>query len=539
MFTQNQSVFFVLLLTLLAWAACNTDSNNNSQNAEAANKLRPAEGGAYYGNIFRMNETEYFQSLYPLHVGEVVGHRITNQIYEGLVTLNQEDLTLKPCLATRWAVNDAATVYTFTLRQGVVFHDDPCFANGKGRELTIQDVKYCMDRLCTHDANNKGFEFVTGRIVGADAYNQATKNGTVPPEGVEGIKVLNDTTLQITLLQPFSSFLYILAMPFGFIYPKEAYDKYGADMRQHAVGTGPFYIKTLRDNETVLLLRHPNYWGKDAAGNQLPYLDGIRFMFIKDEMTYLREFRDGKFDLKYRLPLEVADEVVDNEGKLKPAYAKYVYQTKPTLATQFYGFLNTGKIFNNKKLRQAFCYAIDRQKLVDYTLKGAAVPGFYGIVPPAFANYEASQLKGYNFDPQKARQLLADAGYPDGKGLPEITLQLNSGGKRNEQVAEVIQKMLTENLNVKVKIAQMPWPQHLETVESAKVDFWRFGWVADYPDPENFLALLGSRTLPANDAEKTYLNTTRYRNQRFDQFMEEALKTTNEVQRNRLYLQSV
>jgi len=528
----------LLPLLFTAFLAALFTACGGGQSNSATGNLKEAPGNVYYGGVFKVNETEYFQTLYPLNIGEVVGHRIANQIYEGLVRLNQADLSIEPALATRWTIDPSATVYTFNIRKGVKFQDNACFANDKGREMTIQDVKYCLDRLCAHDVNNKGYDFVRGRIAGADAYYENSRKGSLPQGGVQGIQVLNDSTLQITLEKPFSSFLYVLAMQFGYIYPKEAVEKYGTEMRQNAVGTGPFYLKTLRENETVVLLRNPNYWGKDKNGNQLPYLDGVKVMFIKDEMTWLREFRDGKFDLKYRLPLEVADEVVDAAGNLKGEYAKFTYQTTPSLTIQYYGFLNTGKIFGNKKLRQAFCYAIDRQKLVDYTLKGAAVPAFYGIVPPAFTKYNSKELRGYDFNPEKAHQLLAEAGYPNGKGLPEVTLQINSGGKRNEQVAEVLQKMLQENLNVPVKIVQMPWPQHLETVESGKVDFWRFAWIADYPDPENFLALLSSRTLPNDPTEKTYLNTTRYRNPEFDRLFEEGLRTTDETKRNELYLKA-
>ncbi|OWY20640.1 ABC transporter substrate-binding protein [Sphingobacteriales bacterium UPWRP_1] len=528
---------FLLLFTAFV-AVLLTACGNGNQNTSTSGNFKEAPGNVYYGGTFKVNETEYFQTLYPLNIGEVVGHRIANQIYEGLVRLNQADLSVEPSLATRWTIDPSATVYTFNIRKGVKFHDNACFAEGKGRELTVQDVKYCLDRLCAHDVNNKGYDFVRGRIAGADAYYESSRKGSLPEGGVQGIQVLNDTTLQITLQKPFSSFLYVLAMQFGYIYPKEAVEKYGTEMRQNTVGTGPFYLKTLRENETVVLLRNPNYWGKDKNGNQLPYLDGVKVMFIKDEMTWLREFKDGKFDLKYRLPLEVADEVADASGNLKGEYAKFIYQTTPSLTIQYYGFLNSGKIFNNKKLRQAFCYAIDRQKLVDYTIKGAAVPAFYGIVPPAFTKYNSKALRGYDFNPEKARQLLAEAGYPNAKELPPITLQINSGGKRNEQVAEVLQKMLQENLNVQVKIVQMPWPQHLETVESAKVDFWRFAWIADYPDPENFLSLLSSRTLPENPNEKTYLNTTRYKNPEFDRLFEEGLRTTDETKRNELYLKA-
>ncbi|MEZ4887893.1 MAG: ABC transporter substrate-binding protein [Chitinophagales bacterium] len=537
---QLSKLLFPLLIVFILLSACGSDNNSGNNTGEKANaKLTAATGGVYYGGIFRMNEDEYLRSLYPLNIGEVVGHRIANQIYEGLVMLNQETLTIEPAIAESWTVNEDATQYTFTIRKGVKFHNDECFEGGKGREVTARDVKYCLDRLCSYATDNKGYDFVKDRIIGAEKQHEATEKGQQPEGGVEGVKVIDDYTIQISLQKPFSSFLHILAMPFGYVFPQEAVEKYGLDMRSKTVGTGPFYLKRLSEDEAVILLKNPNYWGMDENGNQLPYLDGIRFSFIKDQMAGMLEFKNGNIDMVYRLPLQLSDEIVDRNGKLTAEYSQFQFQEKAAMSVEYYGFLNTGEMFKNKLARQAFCYAIDRQKIVDFTLKGAGVPGNYGIVPPSFANYDATKVKGYEYNPDKARRLLGEAGFPNGKGFPKATLQINSGGTRNEQVAEAIQKMISETLNIDIDIIKMPFAQHLENTEAGKFNLWRAGWIADYPDPENFLNLLWGAHLPEDPSEGTeYLNTFRYRSETFDKLFEEALRTVDDAKRMELYQQA-
>lgn len=519
-------IAYCLLLT----AACGSGGESNKTELRKAPK-----GDAYYGGVFNFNEEEYFRSLFPHNIGEVGGHRIANLIYEGLVRLDQADLSLQPCVAERWEVNDNATQYTFYLRKGVLFHDDPCFEQGKGREVTAHDVKYCFDLLCSASSTNIGWGYVGGRIQGSEAHYAATQKGTRPEGGVSGIKVLDDYTLQIDLEQPFSSFLYVLAMPIGYIFPREAYEKYGIDMRIKTVGTGPFTLKALRENETVILRRNEHYWDKDENGNPLPYLDGARFSFINDKMAELLRFKQGKLDMVFKLPYEILDQIVDRQGNLQGEYQQFVHQDLVSMSTQYYGFLTDGKQFSDPRIRQAFAYAVDRQKIANFTLKGGAVPGIYGFVPPAFAQYPHESVKGYIYSPAKAKELMAAAGYPNGKGFPDVTLQINSGGKRNEQVAEAVQKMLQDVLNVRVKITKVPFSQHLEMQETRKVDFWRAGWIADYPDPENFLTFLWSKHLPKDPNERTYQNTFRYRNAEYDKIFVEALQTADETQRNLLY----
>jgi peptide/nickel transport system substrate-binding protein len=229
------------------------------------------------------------------------------------------------------------------------------------------------------------------------------------------------------------------------------------------------------------------------------------------------------------------DEIIDPDLNPRPEYQKYQVQHMATMSLQYYGFQHQGIIFHDKRVRQAFCYAIDREKFCKFTLKNTGLPATYGMVPPGTGIYDHTVIKGYSFQPAKARELLAQAGYPQGKGFPKVTLQLNSGGARNSQVAEAIKKMLEETLNIQVDLLIVPWAQHSEAVEAAKTDFYRLGWIADYPDPENFLNLFHSKYVPASLSEKTYINTFRYKNKTYDTYFDQALATVDEKQRNLLY----
>lgn len=531
-----KSLYFISILSCFIIAISYSSCSYNER-YESPTKHLQAKGDVHYGGVFKMNEDEYLRSLYPLNITEVSGHRIANQVYEGLVRFDQEDLSIMPNLAESWTIDSSGTIYTFKLRKGVVFHDDPCFenTNGKGRAVKASDYKYCFDRLCASDVNNKGYEFIKDRIAGAKVYHELTANNQYPPEGCSGIKVIDDYTIQIILAKPYGGFINILSLPFAYLYAPEAVDYYDDDMRIKTVGTGPFILYKIRENDVAILRRNPHYWDQDSLGNQLPYLDGIRWSFIADQKSALLAFKKGDIDLLFRPPLELVDEIVDREGNLLGEYKSFQFQEEPSMTIQFYGFKNQGTLFNNKKLRQAFSYAVDRKKIVDFTLKGAGFPGIYGVVPPAFPSYDATQIKGYNFDPQKARKLLAEAGYPGGKNFPNLELQINSGGGRNEQVAEAVQKMLNENLNINISIVKMPFAQHLEAIETSRTEFYRFGWIGDYPDPDNFLMLYFSEFIPPTMEERSYLNNTRYKNTKYDEYFRAAQAEVDEKKRNQWY----
>lgn len=530
-FMRYQPLITILLITI-SLASCNNSSNKSVAKREA-------KGGVKYGGVFRYNEVEYLKSLYPQGVTEVTGHRVTTQIYEGLVRFNQKDLTIEPCLAKNWDVDATATVYTFHLNTGVVFHDDACFTDGKGRVMTAKDFAYCFNLLCTPDAKNQGFTFYKDIIKGANELYTARekKQHDADEFGSLGVKALDDSTFQITLTKPYADFLNRLALPFASVFPHEAIEKYKGDILYHTVGTGPFVLKALKSDEAVVMARNEKYWGKDEFGNQLPYLDGIKISFIKEDKTEMLELVKGNLEMKYRLPFSMVDQILDEQKNLKAEYKKFQLQIVPEFSTQYYGFLIPDKIFQNKNVRLAFNYALDRAKIADYTAKGEGLPAMSGFAPLGMPGYDNAQVKGYTFDVKKAKEYLAKAGYPNGKGFPKITLEINSGGGRNQDMAEAIKTMLTDNLNIEIELTQVLWAQHINNIETGKTNFWRFGWVADYPDPNNFFSQFYGKNIPATMEEASYANPTRYRNATYDALYEKSLVTVNAEERNKIYAQ--
>ncbi|MCB0380831.1 MAG: ABC transporter substrate-binding protein [Flavobacteriales bacterium] len=528
-----KKLIYLMIATSLIFVGCGGNDNKDK------NSTKVAQGGVKYGGVFKINETEDFRSLYPLNVTEVVAHRITNQVYQGLVKLNQEDLSVMPSLAEKWEINEDATSFTFYLRKGVMFHDNQCFKDGKGRELKASDVKYCLDKVCESTPENQMYWLFKDKVKGAPEYFQSTIDKKPLAGGVEGVKVIDDYTIQINLSYPFAGFLKIVSHSACWVYPKEAYDMYGIDMRINCVGTGPFKVKTIKESETVILENNPNYWGVDQYGNKLPYLDGIKFSFVKEKKAELLEFKKGNLDMVYRLPLEMIKDVVGElEDAKKGGNKPYIMQVVPAMSVVYLGMQTKLPPFDNIDVRKAFNYAVNKNDIVTYTLQGEGRAGVNGIVPP-FKGYDYENVKGYVCDPEKAREHLKKAGYPGGKGFPEITLQINSGGgDRNVQIAEVVQKMLAENLGVKIKIEQLQFPQHLENLETGKALFWRSAWIADYPDPENFLNLLYGGHVPADISTKSFINSVRYQSAAFDTKFNEALREIDEAKRYELFRQA-
>lgn len=501
-------------------------------------KIIPKGAGAY-GGVFRINEVEDFRSFFPLNVTDICSFNLTSQIYEGLVSFDDGHLAIIPSIAEKWEVSADATSFTFYLHKGVKFQDDPCFPEGKGREVTAKDFEYCFTRLCSAFPENQMFWLFKDKVKGAVEYYDSTVRGTPLSGGVSGIQVIDDYTLRIDLLYPFSGFLNILGHNGCWVYPREAFEKYGIELRVKAVGTGPFIVKNIMEGQGVVLERNPNYWRTDQFGNKLPFLDAVKVSFTKEKKLELLEFRKGNLDMIFELPLEMIGTIVDElEEAQRGKNPVYEMQITPALQTQYYGFLHKSDVFQNKKVRQAFNYAIDRDAIVRYTLQGEGTPAKYGLVPPGFIDYEYDSLQGFSFDPAKAKELLKEAGYPGGNGFPKLTLYLNSGGDNYTLIAQTIQKMLQENLEINIELEVLPKPQHLDNVESAKAMFFRTAWIADYPDPENFLMLMYGKNVPASLNERTYLNVMRYQSAAFDSLFEKALREKDRNARFRLFRQA-
>ena len=520
-----------LTLILAGLPSCTSDT---------AVDLRPAKGGRFYGGTYRMNEVQDLRTLDPVRLNDAPSHHVVHQIYDMLVDFDSS-LTLQPELAERWEVSPDGLTYTYHLRRGVRFHDSEVFPGGKGREMTAQDVKYCFDRILDARTGTLGNTYFVGKVKGAEEFYAATSDSTgkvqVPAGGVSGFRVVDPYTFAIDLNVPFGAFKFYPALGYCYVYPREAVEKYGADFFRHPVGTGPFQLKSWEQNVELVLERNPNYWGRDEHGNQLPFLDRFVLSFIKQEESQLNEFREGRLEEAYRIPSASYRSVVTEQGGLTPEFAQFSLHRIPALSTQFYGMLTTHPVFQDKRVRQAFNYAVDREQLIRYVLQGQANgAATHGLVPPSMPGYPHTQVRGYTFDLAKARALLAEAGFPNGKGFPKVDLQLNAGGGRNQLVAEAVQNMLSKNLGINVGLQSLEWGIHLDRIDNGQAAFYRLGWIADYPDAESFLNLMYGANVPPSGASP--INSTRYRNPAFDTLFARALRVVDDAERNALYAQA-
>jgi oligopeptide transport system substrate-binding protein len=492
--------------------------------------FKKAKGDAVYGGILRIAETDRYTTLYPAGISEDIGGHIANQIYEGLVRFDMKDLSVIPAIAEKWDIDPTGTIYTFTLRKGVHFQDDPCFPDGKGRELTAQDVKYSFELLCTDIKENTNFSVILkDKVVGANEFYNASKGK--PNGSLAGVEVIDEYTVRIKLLHANISFLNTLAIPAGSIIPREAVEKYGLNTK---VGTGAF---TFHENEsgTITLVRNPNYYRTDEQGNQLPFLDSV-VITVLSKSDELAKFQKNELSLVNGLPSESVTEIVTKQiADFKNKPPKYILERLPEMANQYYEFNLIKAPFTDVRVRKAFSYAIDRSKIVDEVLNGEAYgPAVYGFCPPSIQGYDITKIKGYDVDPVEAKRLLAEAGYPDGKGFPKVKIELNSGGTKHIPVVAEIQKQLKNVLNIDVDFEVVTQKQKLEDAKFARSEIVRSSWIADFPSPESFLFVLYGGTLPADLTKETFPNTQRYHNPVFDSLYEagKAAKTQEEAYKN-------
>ncbi len=491
---------------------------------KAPGKLRSAAD--VHGGVFNFNETQPLTSIFPLTITRMAEQRVAAQIYEGLVRFNAKTLAVEPALAERWDLDPSGTVYTFHLRDGVRFQDDPAFPGGTGRELTSADVVHCFTSLCAKGTGDQAFWLFQDKVDGADAYYASgTKGGQV-----SGITAPDGHTVRITLTRPCPNFLQSLAGPGCWIWPVELVDQYGTDLFRHAIGTGPFQLKVSRPEEVIVLERNPHYWGRDTDGAALPYMDAVRITFVQDKEKEIDQFLKGNLGMVAELSLEsigvLADSVDARTGK-----KRFDVLTTPALAVQYYGFNASKPPFNDMRVRRAFAMAIDRHLVVDSVLHGMAVAANHGLVPPGLQGYPYNLVPGIPFDPDSARKLMEQAGYPGGKGFPRIQLQVNNSGFGYRSVASKVQELLGRELGIAITVSAVPPQTYFDRIERGAALFWREGWVADLPDPENFLALIYGKNAEKDTARASSLNTTRYADPRFDALFARAITRKNEQDR--------
>ena len=464
-------------------------------------------------NVFRYNESKGIATLDPAFAKSQVLIWPTNQIFNGLVQMDNE-LNIKPCIAKKWEILNSGKTYQFTLRDDVYFHNHRIFENGQGRKVTAKDFEYSLNRIIEPKTASPG----------AWIFNTVANNG---------IKAINDSTLQIQLKNSFPAFLGLLTMQYCSVVPKEIIDFYGKDFRNNPVGTGPFQFKIWKEGEKLVLVKNPNYFEKDSLGNPLPYLDAVSITFINDKQSEFLEFLKGNIDFISGLNPANKDELITKNGNLNPKYKDQIVMiNQPYLNTEYLGFLLDSSQLKdksspvlNKKIRQAINYGFDREKMMKYLRNSIGSPALNGFIPKGLPSF-SEEYNGYNFDPDKTRNLLMEAGFPNGEGLPPITLTTTSDYL---DLCEYIQQQLAQ-FGIEIIIDVSTGATFRDMVANSKLEFFRGSWIADYPDAENYLALFYSKNFSPVGP-----NYTHYFNQKYDKLYEQAMLEISDSIRHTLY----
>jgi len=466
------------------------------------------------GKVFRYNQPEGIASLDPAFAKNQSIMWAVHQLYNTLVEVDDQ-LQIKPSLCRYWHISDDRLTYTFILRDDVFFHNDPAFPQGKGRKMVAADVVYSLNRITDKRVASPGAWIFNNRIA---------------PE--QCFLAVNDTTFQLRLRQPFNPILGILSMQYCSIVPHEAVEKYGNNFRRHPVGTGPFRFTLWEEGQTLLFSRNNNYFEKDSLGKRLPYLDGVKVAFLDNKATEFLEFRQGKLDFVNDIDASFKDEVLTKKGELRKDWeGKIILNKHSFLNTEYFGILmdTLNPLVKNsplrlKAIRKAINYGFDRRKMVMYLRNSLGTPAENGFIPAGLPAYNDSVAYGYQYDVVKARQLLNSAGYPDGKGLPQISLLTIPV---YAELGSFVARQL-EDIGIEVQVEVVQKSLLLEQTAKSQALFFRGSWMADYPDAENYLSVFYGK----NPAPPNY---TRYHNPPYDKLYESALVERNDSLRMKMY----
>ena len=499
----KKTLIALFILTLLFIASCNT--------APKQSNLK----------IFKYNQASC-RSADPADAGSQGVIWVVNQVFNGLVQMDDR-MNIKPCLAKYWMLDETGTKYTFYLRTDVYFHDHTSFESGVGRKMTAHDFVYSFNRIIDPKTSSVGAWVFNGKVKEENPF-----------------VAVNDSVLEINLRQSFPPFLGMLSMQYCSVVPREVVEFYGKDFAKHPIGTGPFRFKKWDEGKKMYLVRNTKYWEK-YGNDTLPYLDAVKITFIQDKHTELMAFLRGDLDFLTSIDASIKDELLTIKGDLRPEFSNdFVFNKLPYLNTEYLGFMiDSTKEFDvngkslkghpvfNKKVRQAIAHALDKDEIVRYLRNSIGTPAHKGFIPPVMFGDMPYNWQGYKYNPNKALDLLAKAGYPNGKGLPAIDLFVEHGAQ------DICTAILGQLKKIGININLVPTNKSFIKAEREKSSLICFygQWIMDYPDPETFLTCYYGLN-PSSP------NFTRYQNEAFDLMYESSIKTLDNEKRMKLYMQS-
>lgn len=430
------------------------------------------------------------RGLDPAFVDDGESAKVMVNIYDNLVRYKPGSTEIEPALATDWESNEDKTEWTFHLRKGVKFHD--------GTPFNAEAVKFSIERQLppnrTDDMPYASFTFGP----------------------VKSVEVVDEYTVKIILNAPYAPFLANMAMCMAApIVSPAAVEKYGEDYISHPVGTGPFKFVKWDRGQSIELVANKEYW--DGP----PKLDKLIFKFVKENSVRASELINGSID---------AMDGVDPNDVKKLEDSGVIVSKSPGMNINYLAFFTNKPPFNNEKLRIAVSHAINREDIVKHLYQGTAELA-NGPLPSFMPGYDKN-LKPYEYDPEKAKALLKEAGYENGLKVTLLTYTnprpYNPVGQK---LAEAIQNDL-QKVGIQVEIKAYPWKEYKEVVAPVEVkegDFMIYGWIGDNGDPDNFLTLLDSKEIAGS------LNSAKYANERVDQLLEQGRREFDMAKRAQIY----
>ena len=442
-------------------------------------------------------------TLDPHLTGDTTSAGVVVEVFSGLVTINT-DLELVPDIAQEWQVDDTGTVYTFTIRDNATFHN--------GKKVTAEDFKWSIERAASPQLASHLADTYLNDIIGAEEYIEGDA------DSIEGIQVIDEQTLQITIDAPKAYFLAKLSYPTAFVLDRETVESGGRNWWvSDAVGTGPFKLKEYRIGERIVLERFDEYYRSPR-----PDVDAINMNLAGGQAMAMYENDEidvtgvGLFDL---------ERVLNPEEPLN----KELVVAPPGFSVSYIGMNASMPPFDDSNFRRALNHAVDKELIADEVLAELVKPA-YSILPPGFPGY-TTDIKGLHFDPDLAREYLAQSKYADPETRPRIIVTVPGTGGTIGLDLEVIIEMWKQELGVEVEIQQVEWATYLEDLDDQKFQAYAgLGWSADYPDPQDFLDILFHT--------ESGMNHGSYSNLEVDKLLEKARIIQNVSERVSLYNQA-
>ncbi len=468
--------------------------------APAVSGMEEGSESGESGGVFRRLWSDP-PTLDPHLTTDTTSSGVVVELFSGLVTMNT-DLQLVPDIAESWDIDDTGTVYTFNLRKNAKFHD--------GKPITAHDVKWSLERAVHPDTASPVADTYLNDIIGVE---KALEGETTE---IEGVRVIDDHTIEFTIDAPKAYFLAKLTYPTAFVLDRENVEAGGRNWTENPNGTGPFKLAEYRIGERIIVERNENFYRQPAHVDSISMnLAGgqAMAMYENDEIDITGV---GLFDL---------DRVLDPNEDLN----KELIIAPPDFSVSYVGFNTSMPPFDDPKFRQALNHAVDKELIATEVLSELVEPA-YGILPPGFPGYNEN-LVGLEYDPEFARQLLAESKYADPDTRPRIEVTVPGTGGTIGLDLEVIIEMWRQELGVEVEIQQVEWATYLEDLNQQRFQaYGGLGWQADYPDPQDFLDILFHT--------ESSINHGAYSNAELDAILEEARTEADLEKRVSLYHQA-